>query len=146
MNYNQKLLDLLIKKAKSQTLAHFYRIKIADSVEESLFLKNWLYPFLGSILYEDQTAELSRLINHPDLLIIGRTLKDSEFKRDKEAAYNLDEIKPLTQFCSSTPWQSKLRITVLFDTHRVNTIVANKLLKILEERLLRSLLLKMQKR
>ena len=133
MTYNQKLLDLLIKKANSQTLAHFYRIKLTDPLEESLFLENWLYPFLGSVLYNDSSANLSRLINHPDLLMIGRVQKDGEFIRDKEASYNLDEIKPLTQFCSSSPWQSKLRITVLFDTHRVNTIVANKLLKTLEE-------------
>ena len=133
MNYNERLLQTLIKKADSGSMAHFYRLKLNHPHQEKAFLDNWLYPFLGHILYRDNTAKIERLINHPDLLLIGRVIKESKLTRDKEASYNLDEIKPLTQFASSTPWQSKLRVTVVFDTHRVNTIVANKLLKILEE-------------
>lgn len=125
MNYNQKIMDILLRKAESQKLANFYHIKLSDNQDSENFTLKWLSPFLSKLLGYENEATMERLLNHPDLIILGLKSQDS--------AYTLDDIKPLTQFTSSKPWQAQHRISVIFDAHRINHIVANKLLKTLEE-------------
>lgn len=132
MKYNEKILHILIQKMKQQQLASFYHLELPNPAQKKAFITHWLLPFLTQTLNRPNSG-LSSLINHPDLLIIGRKQQGETLERDKTTAFTLEDMEPLIQFCSLPPWSETYKITLLFDAQRMNSLISNKLLKTLEE-------------
>lgn len=127
-----KLLEILLAKAKKSELSHFYILETSSEFTEAqTTLMEFVHEFIRRYYQEIEghKQSLTKLMDHPDVLVLG---KNDEEK--KEAAfYSVLEAESLTRFFEWRPVQSKRKFAVVQDAHRINTIVANKWLKLLEE-------------
>lgn len=118
--------SLLLSKYQNQTLAPFYTIKCSNGLgqEKSLeLIEGWLNKFFQKL------SPAKNIYNHSDIL----TLCDVEnsLKRDKD--YTVDEVKELMQFNQFRPMELKHKWIIIPSAAHLNELVANKLLKLLEE-------------
>jgi hypothetical protein len=127
-----KLEGILFKKAQEGRLAHFYITETSGEFEDS---RKKIFDFVHSFIrdyyqkIEGQKNSLDNLMDHPDVLVMGQRSEDK-----KEAAfYSVLEAEELARFFQFKGVQSKRKFVVIHDAHRINQIVANKWLKLLEE-------------
>lgn len=126
------LSDILLSKAQDGKLAHFYIVETSGEYEDSRerledFVKNFIRDYYQKV--EKQKASLEHLMDHPDVLVLGQR---SEEKKESQF-YSVLEAEELARFFQFRGVQSQRKFIVIHDAHRINQIVANKWLKILEE-------------
>jgi len=73
--------------------------------------------------------------NHADVLLLDRTLQATLLKEKPESqnAIKIDSIRYLDKFLSLKPLDSRRRVALIDDAHKLTTDAANSLLKLLEE-------------
>ncbi len=119
---NNKLETLLITKAMANQLAHLYLITPNLTDENNLSL-NWLIEAITKIFTKHDPQTIS-LKNHTDFLM----LKPHEGKN-----YNSDQIHEFFQFLKTDALSQKKKFVVISEGHKITELMANKLLKSLEE-------------
>lgn len=109
------LQKLLYKKYLDKNLAALYIAKY-----DSAFIdpELWVKEFLG---------QFTLLEDHPDVLKINKTEKETEYKVDSLS------IKNFLKFLNYRPIQLEKKFIFLFDAQDLSVILSNKLLKIFEE-------------
>lgn len=127
-----KLGEILLSKAKEGKLAHFYITETSGEFEDSReklfdFVHHFIRDYYQKV--EGQKNSLENLMDHPDVLVMG--LRSEEKK--ESAFYSVLEAEELARFFQFRGVQSKRKFVVIHDAHRINQIVANKWLKLLEE-------------
>jgi hypothetical protein len=129
MNMN----DLLLQKAKQDQLAHFYILETHLNEEESAkklfdFVSGFLKKYYIEI--ENQKNFPRHIQDHPDILILGKTLESDE---KQSSFFTVEEAAALNRFFEFRALQSKRKFAIIMDGHRISPVVANKWLKLLEE-------------
>lgn len=108
------LIPILKKKYDSGQLAQVY---LAYYLPEASPLY-WVNDFLKTI---------TKVEDHPDVLWVTRNEKETLYKVDSQS------IKEMLRFLNFRPIELKRRFIFIADAHLISDIVANKLLKVLEE-------------
>jgi hypothetical protein len=129
MNLQEQLLSL----AKKDKLGHFYILETSSPEDKaSTILLDFIHGFIQKYYQqiEGQQHPLTHLLNHPDVFILGN-LPDTEDPVTQ--FFKVDEAETLNRFFEFKAVQSKRKFAVITEGHRVNNIVSNKWLKLLEE-------------
>lgn len=126
--------DILLKKAQNQELAHFYIVETSAPqhlAHEVLF--KFVHAFIRDYYQkiEGHKQSLVNLMDHPDVFVLGNTNEDEDDKEDK--FFKVEEAESLSRFFEFKPVQGKRKFAVITEGHRINTIIANKWLKLFEE-------------
>ena len=127
------LLETLMLKARKSELAHFYILESSLHEEESLkelvkFSHTFIRDYYQQV--EGHKQSLTHLMDHPDVFVLGN-LPESE---DPEtSAFTVAQAEELSRFFEFKPVQGKRKFAVITEAHRMNTILANKWLKLFEE-------------
>lgn len=127
------IFDILMKKAAKNELAHFYILESSGPEYESLeSLTKFTGDFIRSYYQQVEGAKqsMAHLMDHPDVYVLGN-LPDTEDPEDK--FFSVEESEAFTRFFEFKPVQGKRKFAVITEGHRINNIVANKWLKLLEE-------------
>ncbi len=125
--------DILMKKAEKNELAHFYIVESSAAEDEAFaslmkFATNFIRDYYHKI--ENAKQSMTNLMDHPDVYVLGN-LPETEDKEDK--FFSVEESEAFARFFEFRPVQGKRKFAVITEGHRVNTLVANKWLKLLEE-------------
>ncbi len=129
MNLSQILLD----KAAKKELGHFYIIETSapiDVAKKQLldftheFIKNYYQKI------ESHKQSMIHLMDHPDVFVLGQSQLEEE---NSEKFFKVEEAESLSRFFEFKPVQGERKFAVVTEAHRINTTVANKWLKLLEE-------------
>ena len=128
------LSEILLTKAKNSELGHFYIVETSAPehlAHETLltFVHNFIRDYYQKI--EGHKQSLTNLMDHPDVYVIGNVAADSDEKNDK--FFKVEEAEAFARFFEFKPVQGKRKFAVITEGHRINTIVSNKWLKLLEE-------------
>lgn len=126
------LSEILLAKAQKGELAHFYIVETSLNLagaQEKLF--SFVHHFIRDYYQkiEGHKQSITSLMDHPDVLVLGQNDEDKK----QAAFYSVAEAESLTRFFEWKAVQSQRKFAVILDAHRINTIVANKWLKLLEE-------------
>lgn len=126
--------DVLLKKAQKQELGHFYIVETslppAEAFDELLkFVHEFIRDYYQKI--EGHKQSLTHLMDHPDVFVLGNTTNQDEEKSDK--FFKVEEAEGLARFFEFKAVQGIRKFAVITEGHRINTTVANKWLKLLEE-------------
>ncbi|MBY0516277.1 MAG: hypothetical protein K2P81_05180 [Bacteriovoracaceae bacterium] len=119
----------LLKRATSGKLAHFYILNGRQGEFE--LQKEWTQTFIRRYWSEIESRKIipQNLLSDADLLWISPPLND-----DNEVTnYRVEDFSSLLSFLSYRGLSSQRRFVVVEDVERVSAIIANKLLKSLEE-------------
>lgn len=128
------LKEILLNKGKKQELAHFYILETsAPESEAHGHLIQFVHEFIRDYYQqvEGHKQSLTHLIDHPDVFILGNLAGEDDDKNEK--SFKVEEAETLSRFFEFKPVQGKRKFAVITEAHRINTIVANKWLKLLEE-------------
>ena len=112
-----KIQSILSQKFHKQNLAHFYLLSPAQR-DDSNQLDQWMHVFLQNLTHKT-------IANHPDILLIT---SDPE-----KRSYKWEELSGIYKFLNHAPLEWNQKIIYIADAHKITEIVANKLLKVLEE-------------
>ena len=107
--------EILFQKYQERKLASLY---IAKYNSRTLNPEFWVNDFL---------LQFTKLPDHPDILKIHKTEKETEYKVDSKA------IAELFKFLNYRPLELSKKFIFLFDAQDLSTILSNKMLKIFEE-------------
>lgn len=127
------LSQILLNKASKNELAHFYIIESSAPEEEA---KKILIDFTHQLIkdyyqkVESHKQSMIRLMDHPDVFVLGNSVPDDE---KNEKFFKVEEAETLNRFFEFKPVQGLRKFAVVTEAHRINTIVANKWLKLFEE-------------
>lgn len=129
------LSEILLKKAAAEALGHFYIVETSgpENIAHDKLL-SFVHSFIKDYYQkvEGHKQSLANLMDHPDVFVIGNlSSEDDDDKSDK--FFKVEEAETLNRFFEYKPVQGKRKFAVITEAHRVNTIVANKWLKLLEE-------------
>ncbi len=127
------LKDILMHKWASDHMAHFYILQAPSQMKTpASFLKQWAQDFISDILTKEKnlSKEQSHQLlknGHADLLFIE--------KEDKQKDYSVGDgdFNEFFRFLGHRNYELKRRFIIVSDAHLINKIMANKLLKTLEE-------------
>lgn len=130
----KNLEDILLKQAQENKLGHFYIVE-SNTDEESAFnsLINFSHSFIKKYYdtIEHSNHPLTNLMDHPDVFVLGQTnLEDDE---KISPFFSVEEASGLNRFFEFKAVQAKRKFAIITQGHRINQIVANKWLKLLEE-------------
>jgi len=125
--------SVLINKAKKHELGHFYILETPSLEGEA---PRRLFDFIESFIHRyykevEGVPALQNLMDYPDVYVLGNTFKEDEEKEEK--AFKVEDAEAFARFFEFKSVGSQRKIAVITEAHRVNTIVANKWLKLLEE-------------
>jgi DNA polymerase III delta prime subunit len=128
-----KLHDILLEKASKQSLGHFYIVEGSGDPEQNAeklesFVHHLIRDYYQKI--EGQRHSLLHLMDHPDIFVLGN-LASTEDRVDK--AFTVDDAGNFARFFEFKAVQSKRKFAIITEAHRVNQLIANKWLKLLEE-------------
>ena len=127
------LQDILMKRAQQNQLAHFYILETSLPQEEALkHLTSFTHDFIRNYYQKIEGAKqsLTHLMDHPDVYVLGN-LPETEEKEDN--FFSVEDSEQLARFFEFKPVQGKRKFAVITEGHRINNVVANKWLKLLEE-------------
>jgi hypothetical protein len=127
------LLENLLKKAQQGSLAHFYIVETSAPESEALkVLLDFTHDFIRGYYHqvEGQKQSLVHLMDHPDVYVLGN-LAESDDKEGK--FFSVLESEEFARFFEFKSVQGGRKFAVITEAHRINPIVANKWLKLLEE-------------
>lgn len=125
--------DNLIKRSINNELAHFYILETSQSgraAHDSLF--KFVHRFIQDYYQkvENQSQILENLMNHPDVYVLGNhQLEESS----EEKFFKVEDAQAFARFFEFKPVQAKRKFAIITEGHRINSTVANKWLKLLEE-------------
>lgn len=125
--------DILMKKAARNELAHFYIVESSAHEEAAMeHLMKFTHEFIRDYYQQVEGAKqsLTNLMDHPDVYVLGN-LPSTEEKED--GFFTVEESEAFARFFEFKPVQGKRKFAVITEGHRINNIVANKWLKLLEE-------------
>lgn len=125
---------ILLEKAAKQELGHFYILETSDPEHEAHpKLINFVHQFIRDYYQkiEGHKQSLTHLMDHPDVYVLGNLGIEDEERNDK--FFKVEEAEGLARFFEFAPVQGKRKFAVITEGHRINTTVANKWLKLLEE-------------
>lgn len=125
--------DILLKKAQNQQLAHFYIVEgTRDSEDAQKVLQNFVHQFIKDYYQkvENHKQSMNHLMDHPDVFVLGNLM---ETESPIDSNFTVLESEGLARFFEFKAVQSRRKFAVITEAHRINTIVANKWLKLLEE-------------
>jgi len=117
--------DILLKKAQSQGLGHFY---IVEGHEALNFVQTFIRDYYS--LIENFKYSSHNLLDFPDVFVLGNTGHEEE-KENKP--FTVVESETLSRFFEFKPVQNKRKFAVITEASRITNMVANKWLKLLEE-------------
>ena len=122
--------DIFLSKWRNGKLAHFYILKAPHGVEDpSAFLEKWPLHFLGKIIKQEKGIEVKDkeriFTNYPDILAINPASPTEN--------YRIDDFSPFFSFLGFKNYEFSWRFIIIFDSHKINEQLSNKLLKSLEE-------------
>ncbi|WPU63654.1 hypothetical protein [Peredibacter starrii] len=125
------LSEILLTKARNNELGHFYIVETSAPehvAHEALltFVHQFIRDYYQKV--EGHKQSLTNLMDHPDVYVLGNT---TEIEEDKP--FKVEEAEAFARFFEFKPVQGKRKFAVITEAHRVNTIVSNKWLKLLEE-------------
>lgn len=125
--------SVLINKAKKNELGHFYILETPSLEGEAplrlfQFIENFVHSYYRDV---EGITPLQNILDYPDVYILGNTFRDDEENEDK--AFKVEDAEAFARFFEFKSVGSKRKIAIITEAHRVNTIVANKWLKLLEE-------------
>lgn len=128
------LSEILLTKAKNSELGHFYIVETSAPehlAHETLltFVHQFIRDYYQKI--EGHKQSLTHLMDHPDVYVLGNLHEAEDEKNDK--FFKVEEAEAFARFFEFKPVQGKRKFAVITEGHRINTIVANKWLKLLEE-------------
>lgn len=109
------LTSILYKKYQDKQLASLY---IASYDSSKVDPELWVSDFI---------AQFTKISDHPDILKIVKTDKETEYKVDSNS------IRDFLKFINYRPLQLEKKFVFLFDAHDISLILSNKLLKVFEE-------------
>lgn len=123
----------LFERYKSTQMAHFYTLQTAGQLEvdqKSQILNEWANNFLANILAFENNWNLDHALEslergHEDILVV-----ETEEKSYKVSDKKIEEFFNFIRF---KPSKLKYCITIFRESQKVSQILANKLLKTLEE-------------
>lgn len=126
--------DILIKKATQGELAHFYIVETSAPehlAHETLltFIHQFIREYYQKV--EGHKQSLTNLMDHPDVYVLGNTTEEEDDKNDK--FFKVEEAQAFARFFEFKPVQGQRKFAVITEGHRINTVVANKWLKLFEE-------------
>jgi hypothetical protein len=126
------LMDLLLTKVQEKKLGHFYLIETSLAEEEaSLKLIQFITEFIQrSYQLEKKSSLTKHLRDYPDVFVLGDLPGDEE---KKETAYNVEEAAQLQRFFQFKSMEGGRKYAIITHGHRINQLIANKWLKLLEE-------------
>lgn len=112
-----KIQRILGDKFSKNQLAHFYLIT-PNQIDQEQFLEAWTFELLQSFTSKE-------ILNHPDFLHISSE-EDKKF-------YKWEEFSEVFNFLKYKAIEWRQKFIVISDAHKINEIISNKLLKVLEE-------------
>lgn len=124
------LLNILTEKWKSKTLGHFYLVEShQDTLDKNQAINKFINAFLVKILVSTGKTEAvaTKIIagkSHPDLFFVGE---------EQEANYKVEDLEEFFSFNELAPLELKHKFIIIHQAHLLPLLMANKLLKILEE-------------
>lgn len=121
--------DILLHKMQEDKLSHlitFQTQKSDENTEKEInhFVYELVSRFVGINVLEE--TFLTRIINHPDVLIIGADKKE-------DTNYVAEELSEIYSFLNHKALQAKAKIIIIQNAQLLNDLHSNKLLKIFEE-------------
>ncbi len=124
----------LLKKATARKLAHFYIVEATGPQDRAMaslvdFVQTFVKDYYQKV--EIQKTQASSLLDHPDVLVLGNLQTEEDEKEPK--AFTVLEAEQFARFFEFRPVQSTRKFAIITEAHRINPIVANKWLKLLEE-------------
>lgn len=119
----------LLELAQRRQLGHFYVLQ--GRGDEGAQQAEWVLAFIRAYwsTVEKRPTLPTQLRDDADLLWIVPWDEKEQERRD----YVKDDLDPLISFLGYRGLQSQRRFVVMEDVHRISAVVANKLLKTLEE-------------
>jgi hypothetical protein len=112
-----KIQEILIQKAREKKLAHFYLLS-ASSTDHEGYLRKWCEAWL-------QTLTNKNIHNHPDILTIDIP--------QEQRSYKWDDISEIFNFLNHNALEWDQKFIIIDSAHKLNDLMANKMLKVLEE-------------
>ncbi|OUR95315.1 hypothetical protein A9Q84_15875 [Halobacteriovorax marinus] len=130
---NRDLKEKLVQLWVNKKLAHFYIVQPSPSeVNPRDFTKDWTQDFLSRVLQSEKSMSAQSSIEllehgHADILFVR--------KEDPHQNYSVkeDHFSEFFRFQNFKALELSHRFIVIDDAHSITTILANKLLKTLEE-------------
>jgi len=125
--------DALMDKARAGRLSHFYILEATGSeAPADGTLQEFIHHFIRDYYQkiEGHKQSINHLMDHPDVFVLGN-LTTTEDPEDK--FFSVSESESLARFFEFKAVQSKRKFAVITEAHRINALVANKWLKLLEE-------------
>ena len=125
--------QVLLNKATQAKLGHFYILESSASEDQCpKILLEFVTTFIRDyyVHIEGQKKNYSNLSDYPDVFVLGQTVEE---KDHTDKPFKVEEANSLGRFFEFKPVQGKRKFCVIQDAHRINTIIANKWLKIFEE-------------
>lgn len=125
------LAEILLTKAKNNELGHFYIVETSAPehlAQETLlsFIHSFIRDYYQKV--EGHKQGLANLMDHPDVYVLGNISES-----DDDKPFKVEEAEAFARFFEFKSVQSKRKFAVITEGHRINTIVSNKWLKLLEE-------------
>lgn len=121
--------NILLQKMQQDKLAHLATFQAQGNDEGSeKEIKHFIFELVSrfvNINCEDE-AFVSKLLNHPDVLIIGQERKENSF-------YVAEELSEIYSFLNHKALQARAKVIIIQNAQLLNDLHSNKLLKIFEE-------------
>lgn len=126
--------DILLEKASKEQLGHFYIVETSapENVSHEILIK-FVHDFIRNYFQkvEGHKQSMVHMMDHPDVYVLGNVIQDEDEKKDK--FFKVEDAEALARFFEFKPVQGKRKFAVITEGHRINTVVANKWLKLFEE-------------
>ncbi|HLW56625.1 MAG TPA: hypothetical protein VKY27_04515 [Bacteriovoracaceae bacterium] len=126
MKLEQRLLELALQKK----LAHFYILEpTKSSPEAQVECEDFCETFLKEYFKASGVHCPESVWNHPDVLTFGNRVDQEEVSSN----FTVEEALSFIRYFEFAPVNAPHKFAIITQASRINTIVANKWLKLLEE-------------
>lgn len=125
-----KLQDKLLRWARDKKLAHFYILEpTKSSPQAQADCENFCEDFLREYFKAGPLPGPESPWDHPDVLTLGNRVDQEEVTSN----YTVDEALAFIRYFEFAPVNAPHKFAIITQANRINTIVANKWLKLFEE-------------
>ncbi len=124
------LLNQLLSLASQKKLGHFYILTpTKNSPEAQALCEKFCADFLTGFFKQSGVRVPSEAWNHPDVFRLGNLSTEEGSGQN----FNVEEALGLIRFFEFSTVEANHKFAIITEAARINTIVANKWLKLLEE-------------
>jgi formate dehydrogenase maturation protein FdhE len=121
------LLDVLLRKASTNELGHFYILEPSQITHDTNeVLLSFMTQFLSSFFKNSISQESSSLENNPDIFFWGLSQR-------KDNSYTIEELSQMNDFLQFRSLLGLKKFIIIPEAHKLTPLISNKLLKVLEE-------------